>query len=219
MTTNETTELPCARLIITAGAWTPSVYKTLFPTDSTRIPITQLAGYSLLLRSPLWNVGDKLPKRTNGANPNLSPSKGGCHAVFSTATATSPNGPNDWSPETFSRAGGEIYIAGLNDPSLALPELATDRKLEPEKLAVLMEEAKRLVGAEGKEELEVLREGLCFRPVTRRGTPIVAEVRPRVWVAAGHGPWGISLSLGTGMVVSEMVEGRERSADVSGLGL
>ena len=210
--------MPCTRLIITAGAWTPSVYKTLFPKDSTRIPITQLAGHSLLLRSPLWKAGDELPNQAQGTNSSLSLPKGGCHAVFSTATG--PDDRNDWSPETFSRAGGEIYIAGLNDPSLPLPEIATDRKLEPKKLAVLMEEAQRLIGgAEKEEELEVLREGLCFRPVTRRGTPIIAEVRPSVWVAAGHDPWGISLSLGTGKVVSEMVEGRTTSADVSALGL
>ena len=168
------------------------------------------------------------------SEPNVERKKGGggCHAVFTTSTA------EDWSPEICSRAGGEIYIAGLNDPLLPLPELATDRELQPEKLAVLLEEAKRLIGVEldvdieavdsdgeglnkgmGKAELQVLREGLCFRPVTRRGVPIVAEVRPRVWVAAGHGPWGISLSLGTGKVVCEMVDGRELSADVSALGL
>ena len=153
-----------------------------------------------------------------GPNSNPSLQKGGCHAVFSTVTG--PDGRNDWSPETFSRAGGEIYIAGLNDPSLPLPEIATDRKLEPVKLAILMEEAKRLIGGvEKEEELEVLREGLCFRPVTKRGTPIIAEIRPSVWIAAGHGPWGICLSLGTGKVVSEMVEGRRTSADVSALGL
>jgi glycine/D-amino acid oxidase-like deaminating enzyme len=40
-----------------------------------------------------------------------------------------------------------------------------------------------------------------------------------VWIASGHGPWGISLSLGTGLVVSELVEGRKPSADISNLGL
>lgn len=41
----------------------------------------------------------------------------------------------------------------------------------------------------------------------------------KVFVCAGHGPWGISLSLGTGLVLAEMVLGRELSADVSQLGL
>lgn len=38
-----------------------------------------------------------------------------------------------------------------------------------------------------------------------------------VFIAAGHGPWGISLSLGTGKVVAEMIQGQPLSADVSEL--
>jgi len=40
-----------------------------------------------------------------------------------------------------------------------------------------------------------------------------------VFLAAGHGPWGISNSLGTGKVMSEMIEGQETSVDIRGLGL
>jgi glycine/D-amino acid oxidase-like deaminating enzyme len=40
-----------------------------------------------------------------------------------------------------------------------------------------------------------------------------------VYVATGHGPWGISLSLGTGLVVAELAQGRPLSADISELGL
>ena len=35
-----------------------------------------------------------------------------------------------------------------------------------------------------------------------------------VFVATGHGPWGVALSLGTGRVVAEMVLGRKTSVDV-----
>lgn len=45
-----------------------------------------------------------------------------------------------------------------------------------------------------------------------------AKVKGGVYVVSGHGPWGISLSLGTGWVVGEMVLGRETSVDVSALG-
>ena len=43
-----------------------------------------------------------------------------------------------------------------------------------------------------------------------------------VFIAAGHGAWGISLSLGTGYVVAGLVEGRKKGglgADVGRLGL
>ncbi|MCJ1254874.1 hypothetical protein MMC24_002690 [Lignoscripta atroalba] len=212
---SETTTIPCTRLVITAGAWTPRVFQTLFPTSKLKIPISSLAGHSLLIRSPRWKSGDD---RLDG--------KAGCHAVFTTDD-------KGYSPEVFSRVGGEIYIAGLNDAALPLPEVATDRKIDVKSVDVLKGTAKRLLGKDGGEDdLEVLREGLCFRPVTRKGVPIVGRVKDEglgletkggsdggVWIAAGHGPWGISLSLGTGKCVAEMVEGRKTSADVGGLGL
>ena len=125
--------------------------------------------------------------------------------------------------------GGEIYIAGLNSVSLPLPELATESRIDESSIAKLKMTAERLLG---EEDLEVVRKGLCFRPVTKRGTPILARIDEKlgsvgtrgtreggVFIAAGHGPWGIALSLGTGKVMSEMIEGNETSADVSRLGL
>lgn len=85
-------------------------------------------------------------------------------------------------------------------------------------------------------DLRVVRESLCFRPVSRTGVPVIARLSEAalglegvgdggnggVYVASGHGPWGISLSLGTGLVVAEMVLGKRAgklSADVGALGL
>ena len=127
-----------------------------------------------------------------------------------------------------SRIGGEIYIAGLNDANLPLPKLATDSTIDDEAIETLKKTAERLCGVEGR-EVEVLRKGVCFRPVTRRGEPILCRVKESelggveteggVFVAAGHGPWGISLSLGTGLVVSEMIRGVKTSCRVDKLGL
>lgn len=82
---------------------------------------------------------------------------------------------------------------------------------------------------ENEDDLEVVKEGLCFRPWTESGRPIVAKLEKRilgdgvvpdggVYMATGHGPWGIALSLGTGKVLAEMLAGVKPSADVSGLG-
>ena len=140
-----------------------------------------------------------------------------------------------FSPEIFSRVGGEIYIAGLNDPSLPLPELATDAKVDQTFIEQLRQVAERLLGRDGTDvsDLQVLREGLCFRPVTRHGNPILCRIADDklggietkygadggVFVAAGHGPWGISHSLGTGKVTAELLEGQMTSANISALGM
>lgn len=89
-------------------------------------------------------------------------------------------------------------------------------------------------GQDEKVGLEVLRASLCFRPVTASGRPIIGRVPDAklgkgwatyegaeggVFVAAGHGAWGIAQSLGTGKVMSELLEGLETSANVKALGL
>lgn len=211
--------IPCTRLLISSGAWTPAVFRTLFPASEVRVGVQPLAGYSLIVRSP------RLAKELD---------RSGCHAIF-----TSMRG--GVSPELFSRIGGdasesEIYIAGLNDAGLPLPELASDAKIEKDSNAELHHITQKLLGKPGAEasDLEILKEGLCFRPVTRTGVPILAKIPDEklgngvkvksgedgdVFIAAGHGPWGISHSLGTGKVMAEMLQGQKTSADVRRLGL
>lgn len=204
-------KIPCTRLLIAAGAWTQSVFDTLFSEAKTEIPVSRLAGHSLVVRSPRWT---EEMERT------------GCHAIFTTMS-------NGLSPEAFSRTGGEIWIGGVNDPSTPLPEKATDAKVDRASIDKLLDIAKQLLGAPDTDDLEVVREGVCFRPVTGSGQPILARIADDelggietregadggVFVAAGHGPWGISLGLGTGKVMAEMLEGEVRSADVEGLGM
>jgi glycine/D-amino acid oxidase-like deaminating enzyme len=205
-------DIPCTHLVIAAGAWSPKVFRTLFPDAKIELPISSLAGHSLVVRSPRWTSEHE---------------KRGCHAVFTTDEA-------GYSPEIFSRMGGEIYVAGLNSTSIPLPALATESKIDDSAVKQLLATSKRLLSVSSNVDLEILRKGLCFRPVTNKGTPILARIPDKVlgggmstrgggsggvYLTAGHGPWGISMGLGTGKVMAEMVFGLETSADVKGLGL
>lgn len=71
---------------------------------------------------------------------------------------------------------------------------------------------------------------LCFQQGGSTGVPTIGRINDAslgkgvraapgggVYIAAGHGPWGIALSLGTEKVVSEMMQGQRTSADVSRL--
>ncbi|KAI1392544.1 nucleotide-binding domain-containing protein [Hypoxylon trugodes] len=208
-TSSTETDIPCTNIVIAAGAWSSQVFKTLFPSAEFEIPVSSLAGHSLVVKSPRWTQEHE---------------KDGCHAVFMTSEP-------GYSPEIFSRVGGQIYIAGLNSATEPLPDLPTDAKGKIRKDAIdrLRDTVKEVVG---EDDVEVVREGLCFRPVTEKGTPFLSripdiclglyyDVRPApaggVYLAAGHGPWGISMSLGTGKVMAEMIQGRKLSADVSKL--
>ena len=126
-------------------------------------------------------------------------------------------------------------MAGLNDASIPLPNLATEAKIDPSSIDEMTKVAQRLLGKDGTDisDLQVIREGLCFRPVTRRGVPILSQIPDKdlggivtkpgaeggVYVAVGHGPWGISQSLGTGKVMAEMLERQKTSANVSALSM
>jgi glycine/D-amino acid oxidase-like deaminating enzyme len=215
-------EISCKNIVVASGAWTPSVFKKLFPRSTVSIPVSPLAGYSLIIGSPRHSLLDE------------EQYQGGSHAIFS-----APTNHYSWAPELFSRKGAEIYIAGLNDPHLPLIQPTTGPSIQEAPITELKKVAMQLLGRATPErdkltedDLEVLREGLCYRPVTQRGTPIITKISTNslgkdttplpdggVFVAAGHGPWGISLSLGTGKVVAELIRGEETSAEISALGL
>ena len=114
---------------------------------------------------------------------------------------------------------GCIYLAGLNSSTYPLPKVATERVIDPRSIAVLKKTARRLLG----DGFEVVREGVCWRPVARKGVPIIADLidggEEGVIVCAGHGPWGISNSLGSGYCVAKMVEGEDVERYVGRLGL
>ena len=202
------TDVSCTRLVITAGPWTPMVFSTLFPSSTIKIPISALAGYSLLVKSPRWSKEHETK---------------GCHAVFATEDL-------GFSPELFSRLGEEVYIAGLNSTSIPLPEPFTESNIQPVAIDTLKQTAKRMLG---DDDLLILRESLCFRPVTSSGRPIISKVPDSklggiktrgggeggVFVAAGHGAWGISQSLGSGKVLTELIEGQRTSVSIQALTL
>ncbi|PSN67170.1 FAD dependent oxidoreductase-like protein superfamily [Corynespora cassiicola Philippines] len=206
-------ELPCTRLVITAGAWSPRLFSALFPNTTTRIPISCLAGHSLLVRNPFFK-GEELDTE-------------GCHAVFATDTL-------GFSPEWFSRVGGELYLAGLNTTQVPLPELSTEVQANPKAIEQLKACAEQMMGTVEGKPLEVLRAGLCFRPITSSGRPLVSRIPDNklgggfktrgggdggVFIAGGHGAWGISQAPGTGLVLSELIEGQPTSVNIAPLGL
>jgi hypothetical protein len=136
--------VPCTRLVITCGAWSPRVFSTLFPTAPTQIPVSSLSGHSLLLRNPHFKPND-LDKET-------------CHAVFAADTL-------GFSPELYARTGGELYLAGLNSTMIPLPDVATDVRASEKAIDQLKACAKAMmIGAPGQ-EFEVLRAGLVCPPL------------------------------------------------------
>jgi hypothetical protein len=142
--------VPCTRLVITSGAWSPRVFSTLFPTTTIRIPISSLGGHSLLVRNPHFNPEE--------------PDKERCHAVFATDTL-------GFSPEWFARTGGELYLAGLNSTTIPLPEAGTEVKASDKAIEQMTTCAKAMMMGVPGREFEVLREGLVCCHYGLSGVP------------------------------------------------
>ncbi|KAJ6262866.1 hypothetical protein Dda_1423 [Drechslerella dactyloides] len=196
--------LPCSHVLISAGPWSGRLFQTLFPTCDYWLPISSKAGHSIIIRSPYHQPG-----RSDDSGDD------GCHAVFPRIAGQA------WHPELFSRVDGGIYIAGLNSTTIPLPDIATDVKEQRDSIDELLSFAGDLVRQQdGEGGVTVVKTGLCHRPVTPAGQPMLARVSDDisgiktrqdggggVFVCAGHGPWGISLSLGSGKVMAEMMMG------------
>jgi glycine/D-amino acid oxidase-like deaminating enzyme len=117
--------------------------------------------------------------------------------------------------EIIPRSSGEIYISGINDtaPLPPTPDAAIPLKTEIGKLKEIADTV--------FPEYTIVKEQLCFRPMTEHGKPFICpypEVNG-VYIGAGHSHFGIILGPGTGKVLSEMILGEELSADVSQLSL
>ncbi|KAL1894359.1 hypothetical protein Sste5346_005858 [Sporothrix stenoceras] len=208
------TVLACTRLVITAGAWTPRVYSQLFPEAAARrpLPVHNYAGHSLVVKpsQKRAEVTDRF-------------------ALFAAG------GSMQYCPEIFGRANGTLYLAGLNSSTIPLPATAADSVPSQDQLDDLLKTCKRILGEDDDDKVEVVRTGLCHRPATPWGAPLLLRLLDGklaetstdesivsgdggVFASAGHGPWGISMGPGTGMVLAELVQGRPLSADIKGLG-
>lgn len=154
------------------------------------IPITSYAGHSVIL------------------TPSVPPSADCLFAVVHTEHASHQ-------AQVIPRSSGDIYISGVND-TLDLPptpEAAMPRATE---IAKLKEIADTLLPG-----YSIKREQLCFRPMTKNGVPFICrypEVKG-VYVGAGHSHFGVILGPGTGKILSEMILGKELSADIGQLPL
>jgi len=107
-------------------------------------------------------------------------------------------------PEIFPRPNGEVYVCGMADPA-PLPE-------SPEAVEVNESSCDTLARAAGRvsatlASARIVRRQACYRPVTDDGVPLIGPVPGArgVFVASGHGPWGILNAPATGLAMAELV--------------
>jgi glycine/D-amino acid oxidase-like deaminating enzyme len=117
-------------------------------------------------------------------------------------------------PEIMPRPDGTVYVCGMADRQ-PLPDSAEGIEVSEAGCAVLAGAAARVSAVLAAAPIE--RRQACYRPVTDDGVPLIGRVpgAPGVFVATGHGPWGMLNAPGTGLALSELiVDGAARSLDL-----
>ncbi|WAC28754.1 D-amino acid dehydrogenase [Ancylobacter sp. SL191] len=104
------------------------------------------------------------------------------------------------------RVGGMAEIAGFN------------HDLSPARRATLEHSVEDLFGGAGDQSQATFWTGL--RPMTPDGTPIIGPTRvPNLFINAGHGTLGWTMSCGSGRVLADLVSGRKPAIEAGDLAL
>jgi glycine/D-amino acid oxidase-like deaminating enzyme len=119
------------------------------------------------------------------------------------------------SPEVFPRADGTTYVCAISsdsplpvDPTSVVPDDgAIDR------LKALCDRISPVLAAS-----RVLASGACYRPLTQDGLPLIGAVTGArgVYVATGHGVWGILNAPATAEAIAELIlDGAAKTIDLA----
>ncbi|EST07106.1 FAD dependent oxidoreductase [Kalmanozyma brasiliensis GHG001] len=199
----ETKSIEVDDLVIAAGPWTGSLITRLFPRN--------------LLPAHLKSASSVDGSRAHSVViESHKPLSADC--LF-TDMAYGPGGRKAGAPELYCRPDGTAYVCGGSD-DVPLPEMADEVGFDEKKITALLEQSKVLspssLDLEAGATLRARQ--ACYLPVSNRtGNPIIGG-KDGIYVAAGHSCWGITNSLGTGKVMSELIlDGSVKSANIRGL--
>jgi glycine/D-amino acid oxidase-like deaminating enzyme len=171
------TTLEADAVVLALGPWT-----SLARSWVELPPVFALLGHSLRLE-----LAEPLPPRVLFAR--LDPARHGVGEL-----------------EIYPRADGSVVVAGLSRPARP-PD-------EPTAVAPDQGAAERLLAA-ARAVLPALARArrveprACLRPMSADGTPLLGPLpgRPGLWLATGHGPWGILEAPATGELLADLVLG------------
>ncbi|MDO8608303.1 MAG: D-amino acid dehydrogenase [Phaeospirillum sp.] len=112
----------------------------------------------------------------------------------------------------YSRLGDRLRAAGTAEMT------GHDRTLNPRRLAMIQDHARRLFPDGGDFDRAEPWAGL--RPVTPDSVPLLgATPLANLWLNTGHGTLGWTMACGSGRLVAALVSGRRPEIDLGGLGL
>ena len=168
---------PAGAVVVAAGPWTSALIGNPQPGVSPLRPITALWGVNVELRLA------QPPRHAieEGGIQELQHADGELGPLFSLVTRDGVS------------ALGSTFLAEQPEPAAVAP--------------ALVERGARFVPALGGTHVVSVR--ACARPMSADGRPLLGPLSGTagLFVAAGHGPWGISLGPGSARLVADAVLG------------
>ena len=185
-------------VVVSAGPWSPPLLRRVgveLRVSGTRGWLVHLAPSEPPIRHLVGRAGWHIPPSPEPSPPATAADvlEGPLREDIGTLLQPNPD--------------GTLLVGGSRQPALSP---------EPEDRSVprrLMAEAIRLVPSLA--EARVLGSWWGIRPASPDGRPFVDTVREGLVVAAGHGPLGVILGGGTGLLVGSLIMGKEPPFDPS----
>ncbi|KAL8802364.1 MAG: hypothetical protein Q9182_003853 [Xanthomendoza sp. 2 TL-2023] len=200
----KTSVLACDKMILATGPWTPAVFKKLFPDSSVKLEPVISAGEWFVFENP-------------------EPESEIAAAYF-----------DDIVGEKLEFAGRNdhtIFATGVKTVNGTLPDLGEVPKPDPAGLAKLKTYSEIFL-KHPRGGLRVISQGRSYRPENQSQVPVIAAIpssqlstsrngdgKPSVFINSGHGSYGITLGMGSGKVMSQLVLERKPDVDVSSMGV
>ena len=200
----------CNHLILAAGPWSPALFKQLFPQSSAKI--------EAVISADEWFVFE---------NPEPFSEKSIAGVYF-----------NDIVGQKLEFAGRNdhtIWTTGEKSDAGKVPSVGDTPQPDPSKLAKLRAYADIMLKhprtSGGRQRLHVVSQGRSYRPATWNSLPVIAgipsynlttrecgQARPKIFINSGHGSYGVTLGMGSGKLMSQMVLNKQLDVDISKLG-
>jgi glycine/D-amino acid oxidase-like deaminating enzyme len=203
------TTIQAGSVLVTAGPWSPELVD---PSGRWR-PIRPFWGVVVeaALRHPPSHVLEEAEMdEALGEVAPASPSRASTTAKLS-ATPAAPSArvgsdPLDGPDDAGDRPEFSLVTAAGRT---SLGSTFLDREPDPASwIPRLVARGRRFVPALAHARLGPVR--ACARPLAADGRPLLGAIpgRPGVFIAAGHGPWGISTGPASGRLVADLILGR-----------
>ncbi|KAI1115079.1 hypothetical protein F5Y14DRAFT_440819 [Nemania sp. NC0429] len=204
----------CTELLLACGAWTPDVFGKLFPSSSLKLQWTTDAGDWASWKNPCPTTES------------------------STAYVSFANLVGD-KLEFAGRNDGTIWACGRRNLTADLPAPGHRQDPDERMISDLVSYAQKWVNlncdclGSHDHDIQLVAQGRAFRPATKSGLPIfdefpsvaltersssISRVKGSpsgVFICWGHGSYGLTLGMGSGRVMSQLMLGEEPDIDIS----